>query len=292
MMVHSTKTNLEFREMKILVESGATKSDWRILDEAGVQKGRILKAGMNVSTVRMSFIKDTLSEAISQTGLKRLDGFYLYTAGIITSAIREELTSHIHALIKVDDIDIEDDLMGAARSLYGHSEGIVAIMGTGSNTCLYDGERVFRKVMSGGYVLGDHGSAATLGKLFLSAFLKNEISEKVAEEFASRFDSSYAAIVENVYRSPAPSRYLGSLAPFIVSHYDDPCIKEMVDSNFQSFIDLSLKKYDTTHLPVGVVGGFGYACRDIFLPLAEKAGIDVNRIVAEPVSGLLEYHCA
>lgn len=276
--------------MKILVESGATKSDWRTLDENGIQTGRILKAGMNVSTVRMSFIKDTISEALSQVGLKRLDGFYLYTAGIITSAIREELTAHIRALVQVNDIDIEDDLMGAARSLYGHTEGIVAIMGTGSNTCLYDGEKVFRKVMSGGYVLGDHGSAATLGKIFLTAFLKNEVPEAVAGDFASRFDASYAAIVENVYRSPAPSRYLGSLAPFILSHYDDPCIKEMVDSNFQAFIDLSLKKYDTSHLPVGVVGGFGYACRDIFLPLAQKSGIDIGHIVAEPIEGLLKYH--
>lgn len=276
--------------MKILVESGATKSDWRIISEDGTPKDRLLMPGMNVSTIQMSFIKDTLTQSFAAIGADRLDGFYLYTAGIVTPAIREELVAHIKSCVKVDDIDIQNDLMGAARSVCGHSAGIAAIMGTGSNTCFYDGENVSQKVLSGGYVIGDDGSAATLGRLFLADYIKNLIPAEVAKDFESKFDSSYSAIVENVYRTPTPSKYLGSLAPLIVSHYDDPYIRRLVDANFQAFIDRSLKQYDTVAHPVGVVGGFGYACRDIFKPLAEKAGIKISRFIPEPIEGLLEYH--
>jgi len=276
--------------MIIIVESGATKSDWRVIDADGNLVSRQLLAGINVSTISMERIKEVLGEGLEKMAARNGDCFYMYTAGIVTPEIFSELQGFIFSKVNFSDFDIQNDLIGAARSVLGHNCGIVAIMGTGSNTCFYDGVGVSQKVMSGGYVIGDDGSGAALGKLFLTDFIKNLIPKAVAEDFASKFDASYAGIVENVYRSAAPSGYLGSLAPFVLSHYDNPYIRKMVDENFQRFIDRSLKCYDTEKYPVGIVGGFGYANREIFSSLCGKSGVRVVGYVKEPIEGLVRYH--
>lgn len=275
--------------MKAIVESGATKSDWRLVDNKGTQLQRFLSKGINVSSMKMETVKSTISEVLAGNAIKELDGFYLYTAGVVTDAIRKELTDFLSNSIKVKDIDIQDDLVGAARSVFGHGSGVVAIMGTGSNSCFYDGSNVYRKVKSGGFILGDEGSGATLGKLFVADFLKDLVPAGIAEEFAAKFDSSYAGIVENVYRGASPSGYLGSLAPFIISHYDNPYIKNLVDGNFRAFIQKSLLRYDSR--TIGVVGGFGNACKDIFVPLCKEAGISVSCFVPSPIENLIKFHC-
>ena len=275
---------------KIIVESGATKSDWRVLGQDGREVKRFLRAGTNVSSMKLEDIKSTLTEAFASEGLEKAAGFYLYTAGVVTPDIADELVNHLRSLAQIDEIEINNDLMGAARGACGHEPGIAAILGTGSNTCFYDGSTLSQKVYSGGYVIGDEGSGASLGKLFLADFIKGLVPDEIARDFAKEFDSSYAGIVQGVYRSASPSGYLGSLAPFILRHYSHPYAKALVDKNFQSFIDRSLLRYDTARYPVGIVGGFGWACKDIITPLLDKAGIKVSRFIKAPIEGLCEYH--
>lgn len=275
---------------KIIVESGATKSDWRVLGQDGREVKRFLRAGTNVSSMKLEDIKATLTEAFASEGLEKAAGFYLYTAGVVTPEIADELVKHLRSLAQIDEIEINNDLMGAARGACGHEPGIAAILGTGSNTCFYDGSSLSQKVYSGGYVIGDEGSGASLGKLFLADFIKGLVPDEIATDFAKEFDSSYAGIVQGVYRSASPSGYLGSLAPFILRHYSHPYAKALVDKNFQSFIDRSLLRYDTARYPVGIVGGFGWACKDIITPLLDKAGIKVSRFIKAPIEGLCEYH--
>lgn len=275
---------------KIIVESGATKSDWRVLGQDGREVKRFLRAGTNVSSMKLEDIKSTLTEAFASQGLDKAAGFYLYTAGVVTPEIADELVKHLRSLAQIDEIEINNDLMGAARGACGHEPGIAAILGTGSNTCFYDGSTLSQKVYSGGYVIGDEGSGASLGKLFLADFIKGLVPDEIARDFAKEFDSSYAGIVQGIYRSASPSGYLGSLAPFILRHYSHPYAKALVDKNFQSFIDRSLLRYDTARYPVGLVGGFGWACKDIITPLLDKAGIKVSRFIKAPIEGLCEYH--
>ena len=278
--------------MILLIESGATKSDWRLLAGDGTQVRRELFPGMNVSTVSMEHNLETLTNALEAFGRPALDGFYLYTAGIVTPEVRQTLEGRIRELIQVGEIDINDDLVAAARAVCGRDKGIVAIIGTGSNTCFYDGVSVSQKVRSGGYIIGDEGGGAVLGKLFLADFIKGLVPQDVADDFASKFDASYMGIVQNVYRSAAPAGFLGSLAPFILSHYDDPYVKSLVDGNFRSFIERALKRYDTDRYPVGVVGGFAWANKEIFSRLCEEAGVRLGVFLPEPITGLIKYHTA
>jgi len=274
--------------MKVVIESGATKSDWREL-VGGAVASQVLRDGMNVSSMPLERVKAVLTEGLSGQDMP-LEGVYLYTAGVVTDDIRTELEAHIRSLVNTREVDIQDDLMGAARAVCGREPGIAAILGTGSNTCFYDGEAVQQKVYSGGYVLGDEGSGATLGRLFLADLIKGLVPEGIAADFGRLFDGSYAGIVEAVYRNAAPSAYLGSLAPFILSYYDDPYIRRLVDGNFRAFIDRALSRYDCEHYPVGIAGGFGWACRDILGPMLEASGIRVTRFVKSPVDALCTYH--
>lgn len=276
----------------ILVESGATKSDWRFVDSSGTAVRQFLGPGMNVSTMKMDAILATISDTFKAEGLDVLGakGFYLYTAGVVTDQIRKEIASHVQSTSSIEDVDVQDDLMGAARAVCGREPGIAAILGTGSNACFYDGVSIHRNVYSGGFILGDEGSGARLGKLFLSDFLKGYVPDNVAEDFSKEFDSSYAAIVEGVYRSSSPSGYLGSLAPFILSHKDNGYIRNLIEGNFEAFIDRMLSKYDISRYPVGLVGGFARACRDILQPMLLERGIRVSNILKSPVEGLCGYH--
>ena len=274
----------------IIVESGATKSKWRVLERGGKEVKRFFRAGMNVSTMRMEDVQATLAEAVGREGLMNAGGFYLYTAGIVTPEVRRMVEGLLREHFRIGDADIKNDLTGAARAGCGYEPGIAAILGTGSNTCFYDGEQLTQKVYSGGYVIGDEGSGASLGKRFLADYIKGLVPEPLATDFAREFDASYAGIVQGVYRSASPSGYLGSLAPMILRHYDHPYARDLVDRNFQDFIDRSLLRYDVAAYPVGIVGGFGWACRDILRPLCEKAGIRISRFIQAPIEGLCAYH--
>lgn len=284
-------TLMEERNNIIIVESGATKSDWMVLDAQGETVKRFNCPGINVSTMKTEDIECIITEAFSKERLAEVaDSFFLYTAGVVTDEIRSAIKTVVNRVSGITNADVQDDLMGAARSVCGREPGIVAIIGTGSNACYYDGRTIIRKVYSGGFILGDEGSAATLGKLFLADYIKGLVPPQVSKDFQREFDASYAGIVENVYRSVSPSGYLGSLAPFIVGHASDPYIKSLIQRNFQSFIDRILLQYDTASCPVGIVGGFAWACKDWLLPLLEQSGIRVSKIIKAPIDGLCGYH--
>ena len=278
--------------MKIIAECGATKGDWRLLSNEKEIK-QVLTAGINVSAMDMDAVRTIVNEAIEQlcsTCSATVNSIHLYVAGVVTDAIEGELKAVLSTHYPSSSFEIQTDLVAAARAACGHAPGIAAIIGTGSNSCQWDGEKIVRKVPSGGFILGDEGSAATLGRLFISDFLKGLIPQDIADEFALRYPSDYSTIVTNVYRSQSPSAYLGSLAPFIMEHYAHPYVKELVDGNFRSFIRRSLKQYDTEGCPVGVVGGFAFALKDIFMRIASEEGITISRIIKAPIEGLIEYH--
>ena len=277
--------------MILIVESGATKSDWRVISKDGKEMKKIIAEGINVSTMRSDTIKNIISETADQLAQDCISEIYFYAAGVITDEVSAMIKEAFAESIPAASCEIESDLIAAARAACGHSEGIAAIVGTGSNSCLYDGTQITGRVYSGGFILGDEGSAAALGKLFISDFLKGLVPADIAADFAARYDSDYAAIVQNVYRSQtSPSGYLGSFAPFIMEHYGNDYIRELVEGNFRSFIKRSLKQFDTDRYPVGVVGGFGYALKDIFTKVAEEEGVRISRFIKEPIDGLVAYH--
>mgnify|MGYP002516591873 CR=1 FL=1 len=279
--------------MNIIIESGATKGDWRIVSPFGEESARFLSSGINVSTMTFDAVRSIIletSEQIVSLGY-RIENIFFYTAGIPTPSIKEELTAVFNNIFPSAKVEIEDDLIAAARAVCGHNCGITAILGTGSNSCQWDGEKIVKRIRTGGFILGDEGSASALGKAFIADFIKDLVPENVASEFRKKFDSSYEAIVENIYRSQtSPSGYLGGFAPFLMEYYEsDAYIKGLVDNNFRSFIRRVLKQYETAD-PVGIVGGFGCALKEIFTRIAQEEGIKISGFLDSPIEGLIKYH--
>ena len=274
----------------IICESGATKADWRVI-ENGIQKETELSSGMNVSTMKADIIEGIIKEAAERLPDGEYDAIHLYTAGVITAGIQVELENILRRYFKAASVEIQTDLVASARAACGHEPGIAVIMGTGSNSCQWDGDKIVRHIKSGGFIIGDDGSASVLGKLFISDFIKGLVPEDIAAAYAEKFPHEYPAIVEMVYHNPgSPSGWLGSLCPFILSYYDRPYIKQLVDNNFKAFVDRCLRQYDIDKYPVGIIGGFGNALEDIVRPIFEENGIRIRAFIPSPIEELIRYH--
>lgn len=205
--------------------------------------------------------------------------------------IQTELEKVLRRYFKAAFVEIQTDLVASARAACGHEPGIAVIMGTGSNSCQWDGEKIVKQVRSGGFIIGDDGSASVLGKLFISDFIKGLVPEDIAKAYAEQFPHEYADIVEMVYHNTgSPSGWLGSLCPFILSHYGHPYIKQLVDNNFKAFVNRCLKQYDIDRYPVGIIGGFGNALKDIVRPIFEESNIRIRAFIPSPIEELIKFH--
>ncbi len=286
--------------MIIIVESGATKTDWCAAAPER-EAINVRTAGMNLATMAQDVIEGIVREAVAAFREKGLSAgvseVHFYAAGLIVAegekapAQAKGLDNVLRSLFPGAEMEYASDLLDAARAVCGHRPGIAAILGTGSNSCLFDGEKVVKNVRSAGFILGDEGGGARLGRLFMSDFLKGLVPEPVSSEFAKDFKVDYMTVVQNVYRGDAPSKYLGSFAPWILERYGaSEYVRDLVDQNFRDFIERALKQYDINMYEVGVVGGFGYANRAILEKVAEPYGIRFSSIIATPVEGLVDYH--
>jgi len=275
----------------LVMECGATKSQLRLFDGRG-QGLDAAGCGVNFATmpVQTAIDKciDLIDSALAKSDSKEAYEIHLYAAGVTDTALNSRIASAFQDRYNCQNVEIQSDLMAAARAVCGRKAGIAAILGTGSNSCQYDGEKIVNHINTGGFILGDEGSAAALGRIFISDYIKNLVPQEIGLPFGEQFKLCYASIVEAVYRSEAPSAFLGSFAPFVLSHYQHPYVKGIVDANFKSFIDRALKQYD--RLPVGIVGGFGYQCRDIIAPLLEQAGFTLVNCCRYPIDMLVRFH--
>ena len=267
--------------MKLIVDCGATSTDWCLLEEGGARTVRT--AGFNLAHTPAESLKPILDDAAAQLG-PGIDHVFFYAAGLVG-----ESPVNLTDWFPGARVEYASDMLGAARAVCGRERGIAAILGTGANSCQYSGSGIERQVPCGGFILGDEGSASVLGRLFITDFLKRQLPESLALAFEARFETDYKTIVRNVYSGGAPARYLGSFAPFLLEHYgSNEYVRRLVDGNFCSFIERTLRQYE--NLPVGVVGGFGHACQHILQRLGALYGIQFNRFMASPLDGLIAYH--
>lgn len=277
--------------MKLIIDSGATKADWCFI-EAGEAVMCLKTPGMNFSTMSEEEVGGIVASAASEAGDVSVSEIYLYAAGLVEgSPAFLSAKTVLEESFPKSKAECASDMLAAARAVCGHSEGIAAIVGTGSNSCFYDGVSILRNVRSGGFILGDEGGGACLGKLFLSDYIKGLVPEPLASEFGAAFQADYMSIVDKVYRQGAPSAYLGSFAPWILDHSETSAyVRDMVRRNLSDFFERSLMQYGRTDVPVGFIGGFAVACEPVVRELASEKGITVSRVLPSPMDGLVEYH--
>lgn len=272
--------------------------DWCLCDvrrhgDAGPDIVRYRTAGVNVATMDFSVIDKVLSEFALQAGrevLSAVKEIHFYGAGLVSKEASDPLRKALEVSFpNATVMEFASDLLAAARALFGREAGVVAIIGTGSNSCLYDGEKVVRNIRSGGFILGDEGGGSVLGRMFLADYFKELVPESLAREFKECHDLDYVSAVRHVYKSEAPSKYLASFARFVFEHRENAYAAGLIDRNLRDFIERSLVRYGVSN--VGVVGSLGEACREELLRLGQEYGLDFVRFLKAPIDNLVDFHC-
>ena len=277
--------------MILIADSGSTKTDW-CMAEKGVAIKRIPTKGMNPFFQS----EDEMVEEMKHSLLPELDGkrpeaVYFYGAGCAFDKV-EIVRRAISCVLSLDmaAIEVNSDMLAAARSVCGHEAGIACILGTGSNSCFYNGKEIEANVSPLGFILGDEGSGAVLGKLFIGDLLKNQLPAGLKEKFLERYQLTPADIIDRVYRKPFPNRFLATLSPFISEHITIPEVRQLVKQSFKTFLVRNVMQYDYQHYAVGFNGSVAWYYRDILEEALSETGLKMGIIIKAPMEGLLKYH--
>ncbi|MCK9159045.1 MAG: ATPase [Bacteroidaceae bacterium] len=278
--------------MILLADSGSTKTDWCIVGPKEYRV-RISTGGMNPFFQSEKEMTDELaSKLVPQLKSKPFDHIYFYGAGCAfpdkIESVRKAISSQLQ--VNADNVEVYTDMLAAARGLCGHQPGIACILGTGSNSCSYDGDQIIDNISPLGFILGDEGSGATLCRLLVGDLLKNQLTPGLKEQFFNRFNLTPAEIIDRVYRKPFPNRFLAGLSPFLSEHIDDPGINELILNNFKSFLKRNVMQYDYLHTKVNFIGSIAYFYQDILKKAAEEMNIQLGKIVRSPLEGLIKFH--
>lgn len=274
--------------MVIIADSGSTKVDFRVVDDNG-KVHKTACGGLNPVYVSGQAIQDALKANVLPLSGKKVDAVYFYGAGVIGETA-DKVRGAFAEVFDYDLIFVESDMLGAARALFGDRAGIACILGTGSNSCSYDGRKIVQNVRSGGFILGDEAGGADLGKRLLKSYIKGLMPASLEEEFRNRYQLDYAAIVRRVYREPEPSRFLGSFSPFLEEHLDDPFIVDLIARAFDEFLRANVMQYDYGHLEVSFIGSVAAVYKDILTKCLDDAGMQLGTIMRTPIDALVQYH--
>jgi N-acetylglucosamine kinase-like BadF-type ATPase len=278
----------------LIADSGSTKTDWRLIDNTK-QIHQFGSQGINPyfqdSEQISAILESELIPALKAIVESKVSTVFFYGAGCRVEdkklIVSTALTKHFPGA----EMQIHSDLLGAARSLCGSKPGIAAILGTGANTCYYDGKDIIQNRTSSGYILGDEGSGAHIGKTFVQAYLNDELPGALSERFYDRFKLTKDDIIDTVYRKPMPNRFLASFSKFIYQNLKDQFIIDLVAGCFEDFFDKQICKYDKhKELKLGCTGSVAFYYSNILRAVAANKGVNIDTIVETPIAGLTLYH--
>ena len=281
--------------MKVIADSGSTKTDWSVLSTSDSVLSTFTTQGLNPYHQSSDLIAATLGEVSA-----RVEACRPYDSGDLCvyfygSGVRPEQEAPMAALIRkalpeAVSVEAHSDMLGAARALCGRKSGIASILGTGANSCLYDGEQVVRNTPALGYILGDEGSGAVLGNRFLHDLYIGRLPDELKADFETETGLSLPVIIDRVYRQPLANRFLGSLADFIHSQVHIPAVRSLVVDNFRAFFTCHIAPYGNRKIPVSCVGSIAWYFKDELKDAARLEGFRLGTILQSPMQGLIKYH--
>lgn len=276
--------------MILIADSGSTKTDWCVVLD-GTPIKRITTKGINPFFQSEEEIQQELTISLfPQLPERTVNSVYFYGAGCTPEKAPILRRAIADSLSVVGNIKAHSDMLAAARGLCGHEAGIACILGTGSNSCFYNGEDIVNNISPLGFILGDEGSGAVLGKLLVGDILKNQLSPAIKEAFLKQFDLTAPEIIDRVYRQPFPNRFLASLSPFIAQHLEEPAIRALVFNSFTAFLRRNVMQYDYEKYPVHFIGSVAACYKEILQEAALEMGIRIGKILQSPMEGLIQYH--
>jgi len=277
--------------MILIADSGSTKTDWVLVDMEG-QTRRYETVGFNPYFVPAEEMREILDKFlvpfINNEGVKEV---YYYGSGCSTKNKCFIVEEALERVFPNADMEVEHDLLGAARGLFGKTAGIACILGTGSNSCLYDGNHIIENVPSLGYLFGDEGSGAHIGKVFIRDYLRGKLPKDISKAFDEKYNLNLEKILDSVYNQPWPNRFLASFMEFIAGYKDNRYIQSLVHSSFRKFFGEQITKYtDYDKTVVSCVGSVGYYFKKVMEEVATSYHVNLKAVKKDPIRGLIKFH--
>jgi len=279
--------------MILIVDSGATKADWIALDEKGEQLFLTQTLGLSPEVLTKAVIQDRLANNFELSkNREKVSRLHFYGAGCGTDRMKIFLKEIFSEFFPNAKTEVKEDTYAAifATTKIGH-QGIVCILGTGSNCSYYDGNQLFQKVTSLGYIPMDDGSGNFFGRKLIRDFYFHKMPQDLALKFEKGYDLDADVIKENLYKKPNPNTYLATFARFLVENKEHPYCKGVIDKGFQQFVNNYIMQFElATKVPVHFVGSIAHYLKDELLNVLKRNDLIVGVIRQRPIEGLVEFH--
>ena len=299
-----------FIDMILIADSGSTKTDWTLLHSPHPLKWIVVTSFQTQGITPVHQTPDEIRQILARELMSQLSTFpraalinsrelegtllsqisvYFYGSGC-TPAHVPMMKQILSEVFSPQNIEVYSDLTAAARSLCQYEPGIACILGTGANSCLYDGQQIVQNTPALGYILGDEGSGSVLGRLFMNAIFKNPLFADIRDEYLTMNKLTQADIIHKVYREPMANRFLATSSLYIKDHLDNPLLRDLVVQNFRQFFRSNITPYQHPELPVHFVGSMAFIYRDQLIEAAQAEGFHVGHTLQSPMEGLITYH--
>lgn len=275
--------------MKLIAESGSTRTEWALVEDNRVIQ-RVFTEGINPYFQSRKEISRCVRLGLPENFFKKkLEQVYYYGAGCGNYEKKNIVGASLVAQFKTP-IQVESDLLAAARSLFKSEAGIACILGTGSNSCFYNGKIIVKNVKAAGYILGDEGSGAVLGRYFLSDVLKGLAPKHIITDFYEKFRITPDDVMESVYDLPFPNRFLSTVSYFLADYLDNDYVNTLITNNLKSFFVRSVSQYDYKNYPIRFVGSVASTYSELLREVGRNFGVEIDVISESLMDGLVEFH--
>lgn len=276
--------------MNIIADSGSTKTAWKLVDKSGVLT-EVTTNGMNPFFRTTDDIAEELAENLLPLVKSPVENIWFYGAGVVNAEKGEIISLALRRFFPDAHIETHSDLLAACRALFGENSGIACIVGTGSNACYFDGKNIAGHISPLGFILGDEGSGAVMGKNLLGDYYKLVMPADLREKFQRKYDFTREEVLNKVYREPRPNQFLATLVPFLSEHIGYEYCQQFVERNFTLFVERNILKLPQhQYLPVGFSGSVAWYFSRIMKNVLENHGIENPVFIKDPIAGLVGFH--
>ena len=274
----------------LIADSGSTKTEWCLIN--GKTKRTVITQGLSPYFLSAKQIELIIAAELTPK-LSKLqpDEVYFYGTGCSNADNVKLVKSALKNVFKTAQVMVNHDLMGAARALCGTEKGVACILGTGSNSCYFNGKKIITNSPGLGYILGDEGSGAYLGKKVIQYFLYNTFDADLMDRFAAKFNTNSDEILSSVYKMPLPNRYLASFAIFLVENRGHYMIENIIEDGFNDFFFNHIYKYkESWTMPIHFTGSIAYGFKDVLKEMCNTYELQLGRVLKKPMDGLIKFH--
>lgn len=279
--------------MILIADSGSTKTEWRLVDEDGTTISSVITEGLNPYFLSREKISDTIKGKVVPV-VRDVEKIFFYGSGcglpVKANLVREVLDTMIPTH---SPTEVAGDILGAARSLMQNESGIACILGTGANSCIYDGREITQIRPSLGYMFSDWGSGTVMCKDLIALLLQEKLPHIMQDDFYFTYKLGRVEILDQIYNRPLPNRFLASFTPFLLKYAEESLCKEIILTNFAKFFAYYVQAYPISknREKISFVGSVAYRFRSYLMQIAYDLGIQIENIVQHPMDGLVKYHC-